>query len=245
MATADIQHNHVPNKIVQDDVVSQTSAFQVEIAQLISLIITTFYSNKEIFLRELIINESTALDKIRYEPLIDSTKLDCCKELDIYIISDKDNKQLDLIDTGIGMTKGDMVNNLGTIARSGTRAIMEALQIGADIIMIGQFGSSAGRNFTVRQDTTGERLGRGTKITLWLKEDQLDEYLEEREIKDIVKKHFQSIQYPIMLVMQKKREREMSDDKVEPDEAEKKKEDKMNVDEQAEKDDNEKPENYV
>ncbi|KAI0988339.1 hypothetical protein GJ496_002526 [Pomphorhynchus laevis] len=75
--------------------------------------------------------------------------------------------------------------------------------------------SSAGRNFTVRQDTTGERLGRGTKITLWLKEDQLEEYLEEREIKDIVKKHSYSIQYSITLVMQKEREREMSDDKAE------------------------------
>ncbi|KAI0990590.1 hypothetical protein GJ496_003597 [Pomphorhynchus laevis] len=88
--------------------------------------------------------------------------------------------------------------------------------------------SSAGRNFTVHQDTTDERLGRGTKITLWLKEDKLKEYLEEREIKDI-----------------KEREREMSDDEAEPDETEKKNEDKMNVDEQAEKDDEEKPENYV
>ncbi|KAI0981501.1 hypothetical protein GJ496_000961 [Pomphorhynchus laevis] len=95
----------------------------------------------------------------------------------------------------------------------------------------------------VRQDNTGERLGRGTKITLWLKEDQLGKYLEEREIKDIVKKHSQSIQYPIMLVTQKEREREMSDDEAEPDEAEKE-EDKMNVDEQAEKDDEENPENY-
>ncbi|KAI0986779.1 hypothetical protein GJ496_008495 [Pomphorhynchus laevis] len=123
---------------------------------------------------------------------------------------------------------------------------MEALQSGADISMIGQFvESSADRNFTVRHDTTDERLGRGTKITLWLKEHQLQEYLEEREIKDIVKKHSQPIQYPIMLVMQKEREREMSDDEAEPDEAEKKEEDKMNVDEQAEKDDEEKPDNYA
>ncbi|KAI0981327.1 hypothetical protein GJ496_001693 [Pomphorhynchus laevis] len=83
--------------------------------------------------------------------------------------------------------------------------------------------SSAGRNLPVHQDTTGE----------------------QREIKDIVKKHSQSIQYPIMLVMQKEREREMSDDEAVPDEAENKEEDKMNVDEQADKDDEEKPENYV
>ncbi|KAI0987483.1 hypothetical protein GJ496_007522 [Pomphorhynchus laevis] len=149
-------------------------------------------------MRELISNGSDALDKIRYKHLTDPTKLDSCNELDIHIISDKDNKQLHVIDTSIGMTKGDMVNNLGTIARSGTQANIEALQSGADISMIGQFGvcfysayliadrvtvvsehnddkqyiweSSAGRNFMVRQDTTGERLDRGTKITLWLKE---------------------------------------------------------------------------
>ncbi|KAI0977984.1 hypothetical protein GJ496_005007 [Pomphorhynchus laevis] len=103
---------------------------------------------------------------------------------------------------------------------------------------------SAGRNFTVRQDTTCERLGRGTEITLWLKEDQLEEYLEERESKDIVNKHSQSLQYPIMLVMQKERENEMSDDEAEPDDADKE-EDKINVDEQAEKDEAEKPENYA
>ncbi|KAI0980508.1 hypothetical protein GJ496_010137 [Pomphorhynchus laevis] len=181
-----------------------------------------------------------------------------CKELDIHIIPDKDNKQLHFIDTIIGMTKGDIVNNLGTIARSGTRAIMEALQSGADISMIGQFGvcfyssnlitdkvtvvskhnddehyiweSSADRNFTVRQGT---------------REDQLEEYLEEREIKDIVKKHTQYFQYPIMSVMQKKCEREMSDDEGEPDESDKNEENKMNVDELSEKDDEEKSEKDV
>ncbi|KAI0989193.1 hypothetical protein GJ496_008179 [Pomphorhynchus laevis] len=155
----------------------------------------------------------------------------------------------------------------------GCGPLWRLLQSRADISMIGQFGvcfystyliadkitvvsrhnddeqyiweSNAGRNFTVRHDTTGERLGRGTKITLRLKDDQLEEYLEEREIKDIVKRHSQSIQYPFMLVMQKERKREMSDNEAEPDEAEKKEEDKMNVDELAEKDDEEKPEKDV
>ncbi|KAK9748569.1 hypothetical protein RND81_02G067400 [Saponaria officinalis] len=215
--------------------------FQAEVSRLMDIIINSLYSNKDIFLRELISNASDALDKIRFLALTDKSLLgegDQAK-LEILIKLDKEKKILSIRDRGIGMTKEDLVKNLGTIAKSGTSAFVEKMQTSGDLNLIGQFGvgfysvylvadyveviskhnddkqyvweSKADGSFAISEDTENEPLGRGTEIRLHLRE-EAGEYLDESKLKDLVKKYSEFINFPIHLWATKEVDKEVPAD---------------------------------
>jgi molecular chaperone HtpG len=204
-----------------------------------SLIINAFYSNKEIFLRELISNASDAMDKIQYEGVADPAKLAVNPEMYINISADRESRTVIVEDAGIGMTRDDLVNNLGTIAKSGTKAFMEYVSSGADMTMIGQFGvgfyssylvaekvvvvskstdddqyvweSTAGGTFTVWKDEKFEHgtLKRGTKVICYLKDDIQQEFLDTDRLKELVLKHSAFVGFPISIHMESRREEDV------------------------------------
>lgn len=202
--------------------------FQAEVSRLMDIIINSLYSNKDIFLRELISNGSDSLDKIRFMSLTDKGQLGegDNANLDIRIKADKEKKVLTIRDRGIGMTKDDLMNNLGTIAKSGTSAFLDQMAQGGDMSLIGQFGvgfysvylvadfvevrskhndddkqwvwqSGANGNFAISEDQ-GEPLGRGVEINIYLKE-EAQEYLEESKLESLVQRYSEFINFPIYL----------------------------------------------
>ncbi|GLD58899.1 endoplasmin [Lates japonicus] len=207
---------------------SEKHAFQAEVNRMMKLIINSLYKNKEIFLRELISNASDALDKIRLLSLTNEDAMAANEELTIKIKSDKEKNMLHITDTGIGMTKDELVKNLGTIAKSGTSEFLNKMtemqsEGQSTSELIGQFGvgfysaflvadkvivtskhnndtqhiwESDSNQFSVIEDPRGDTLGRGTTITLVLKEEASD-YLELETIKNLVKKYSQFINFPI------------------------------------------------
>jgi len=218
----------------------ETFEFQAEVNRLMDIIINSLYKNKDIFLRELISNGSDALDKIRFMAVSDETALDSKKELEIKISFDKDARTLTITDSGIGMTKADLVANLGTVAKSGTTNFVEALSgDGADLSLIGQFGvgfysvylvadkvrvasknnaddqyiweSTADSSFSIAKDPRGNTLGRGSEITLYLKEDA-GEFLDQDRLEELIKRYSEFITFPISLYKSKTETVEIDDD---------------------------------
>ena len=201
--------------------------FQAEVAKLLHLMVHSVYSDRDVFLRELVSNAADALDKLRYEAISAPDLLEGAPELSITITPDKDKKTLTIADTGIGMSEQELIENLGTIAKSGTQAFVEQAKVKqGDVHLIGQFGigfysgfivasqvdvisrrAGSGEAFMWSSDGSGsftvtpaERAGRGTSIVLHLRDDAL-EFLEDWKIESVVRTYSDHIAHPIMLAI--------------------------------------------
>jgi heat shock protein beta len=194
------------------------------------IIINSLYTKKEVFIRELISNASDSLDKIRFISVQNPDYLGENKDLEIRIDYDFEAKTISITDTGVGMTKAELIKNLGTVAKSGTTAFLEQMGSADNMSLIGQFGvgfysaflvankvevtsksnddeqhiwtSTADAKFFVTKDPRGDTLGRGSRVTLYLKDDAA-EYVEQDKIKNLVKKYSEFINYPIKVYTSK------------------------------------------
>ncbi|HEY6007937.1 MAG TPA: molecular chaperone HtpG [Geobacteraceae bacterium] len=205
-----------------------TKKFETEVQQLLDLVIHSLYSNRDIFLRELISNASDAIDKVRFEAHSNEAILEGNTDWKVKLIPDKNARTITIRDNGIGMSIAEVEENIGTIARSGTRAFMESLKgknLADNPELIGQFGVGFYASFMVadrvtlvtrragnpeagcRWESTGDgsytieectKENRGTEITLHLKEG-MEEYLDEWKLRSIVKKYSDYVQYPIVM----------------------------------------------
>ena len=205
---------------------TETHQFQAEVRQLLDIVINALYSDREIFVRELVSNASDALEKLRLKQLTDSNIYQPDKPLEITVATDKENKTITIADTGIGMTEADLVENLGTIAHSGTKKFMEALKQkqegGADLI--GQFGVGFYSSFMVADrvevftrsyepeaaslrwssdgregysiETLAEPLDRGTRIVIRLK-DEYEEFSQEYRVKELLRRYSNFVGFPL------------------------------------------------
>ena len=218
----DTQQHVIDNK--------ESFSFNADVSRLMDIIINSLYTKKEVFIRELISNASDALDKARFIAVSDVDYLSTKPELEITIDFDYDDKTLSITDTGVGMSKAELIKNLGTVAKSGTTAFLEAMGQGENMSLIGQFGvgfysaflvankvtvtskanddeqhiwvSTADSKFFLTKDPRGDTLGRGTRVTLHLKDDAV-EFVEQEKIKNLVKKYSEFINYPIKLYLSK------------------------------------------
>ena len=227
----------------------ETHTFSADLQSLMSLIINTFYSDKSIFLRELISNASDAIGRIRHQSLLNPDLLKDGEQFSITIIPDADNKKLIIKDNGIGMTRDDLINNLGTIARSGTKEFVEKIQKGGDLSLIGQFGcgfyssflvadtvqvtskhndsdhayewsSNASGIFTIKEISHSEGISRGTEIILYIKDDQ-SQFLHSDLLMTVINNHSRYTNYPISLLVEKEEEVEASEGEASEGEASK------------------------
>lgn len=209
---------------------SERFQFQTEVPRLMNILVNSLYNSKEIFLRELISNASDALDKIRFISLTDKSAIEANPDLHIKIRADPENRVLVISDTGLGMTKENLKQNLGTIAKSGTKEFVQQLEKGNKNDdshgLIGQFGvgfystflvadkvvvtskhnddnqyiweSKNVSDFSISEDARGNTLGRGTEITLHIKEDA-QEFLDESRLRGLISKYSEFINFPIQL----------------------------------------------